>query len=177
MKSGLRFELRSLALGSAMLLSACAVQNGANLQTGVSTLPQVEAALGPPAMVWKNPDGSEQLAYPKGPVGTQTYMAFVGPSGKLQRMEQVLKDAYFDQIQAGMSQEQVLRLLGPSGAPWTATYSRSNTLAWTWLYCATANMQEYFNVMFDQTTGLVRRTGKSPVMLGPAGIAPNCMAN
>ena len=49
-----------------------------------------------------------------------------------------------------------------------------NTLAWTWLYCAYGDFQEYFNVLFDQTTGLVRSTSKSPVLLGRFVVAPTC---
>ncbi|SBT04719.1 conserved hypothetical protein [Candidatus Accumulibacter aalborgensis] len=52
------------------------------------------ASMGEPAMVWKNPDGSEQLAYPRGPAGTQTFMAYVGPDGTLQRIEKVLDGAF-----------------------------------------------------------------------------------
>jgi hypothetical protein len=102
-------------------------------------------------MVWKNPDGSEQLAYPRGPAGTQTFMAYVGPDGKLQRIENVLNTANFARIQAGMSKDQVLRILGPSGSQWTQFYSRSNQLAWSWLFCNSWNVQEFFDVMFDGT--------------------------
>ena len=168
-------SLRVLAGVGTLVLAACAGPNLNSLQPGVSTLSAVEATMGQPSMVWKNPDGSEQLAFAQGPVGVDTYMVFLGVDGKLQRISSVLNDRYFDQIQAGMTKDQVLRKIGPPGAPWTATYPRSNTLAWTWLYCASANFQNYFNVMFDASTGLVRSTGYSPVMLGRQGVAPNCI--
>ena len=87
----------------------------------------------------------------------------------MQRIEGVLNNGQFDRIEAGMSKEDVLRRLGPSGAYWTATYKWSNTLAWTWLYCAYGDFQEYFNVLFDQTTGLVRSTSEhvNATGLGP----------
>ena len=81
------FKQRWLALAGVVLLSACAVPNGSNLQPDISTLPQVLATMGKPAMGWKNPDGSEQLAFPHGPAGTQTFMAYIAPDGKLQRIE------------------------------------------------------------------------------------------
>ena len=123
------FKQRWLALAGVVLLSACAVPNGSNLQPDISTLPQVLATMGKPAMVWKNPDGSEQLAFPHGPAGTQTFMAYIAPDGKLQRIEGVLNNGQFDRIEAGMSKEDVLRRLGPSGAYWTATYKWSSSAA------------------------------------------------
>jgi hypothetical protein len=171
LKSAWRGVLVALA---SVLLSACAGYSGSNLKPGLSTLPEVVASMGEPAMVWKNPDGSEQLAYPRGPAGTQTFMVYVGPDGKLQRIEGVLDMAHFAKIQEGMSKEQVLRIIGPSGPLWTQTYSRSNTLAWSWLFCDSASFQAFFDVMFDATTGIVKSTGQRPNDQGRLGIPPTC---
>ena len=165
---------RALLLACTLFLSACAGYSGSNLKPGVSTLAEVVASMGQPAMVWKNPDGSEQLAYPRGPLGTQTFMAFVGPDGKLQRIDKVLNPAHFARIQLGMSKDQVLRVLGPSGSRWTQFYSRSNLLAWSWLFCNDWNSQEFFDVMFDATSGLVHSTGQHPNLEGWGGVAPSC---
>jgi hypothetical protein len=166
--------VRGLVALGALLVSACAGYSGSDLKPGVSTLPEVVASMGEPAMVWKNPDGSEQLAYPRGPAGTQTYMAYLGPDGKLQRIENVLNTANFARIQAGMSKDQVLRILGPSGSQWTQFYPRSNQLAWSWLFCNSWNAQEFFDVMFDGTSGLVRSTGQHPNLAGRDGVQPAC---
>ena len=166
--------VRGLVVFSALLIAACTSYSGSNLKPGVSTLPEVVASMGEPAMVWKNPDGSQQLAYPRGPAGTQTFMAYVGPDGKLQRIEGVLDLAHFARIQAGMSKDQVLRILGPSGSQWTQFYSRSNQLAWSWLFCNDWNAQEFFDVMFDASTGIVHSTGQHPNLAGPGGVQPPC---
>ena len=166
--------LRIAVVAGALAAAGCAGISASSLQPGVSTLPEIEAALGAPAMVWKNPDGSAQLAYPFGPSGTQTFMVFVGADGKFQRITGVLNETQFRLVQPGMTKEQVLRILGPSGSLWTQTFPRTNTLAWTWLYCAPGNFQNYFNVMFDTDTGLVRSTGQSPVMVGREGLTPSC---
>lgn len=165
---------RGLLVVSALLLSACAGYGGSNLKPGVSTLPEILASMGQPTMFWKNADGSEQLAYPRGPGGTQTFMAHVGPDGRLQRIEKVLNMEHFARIQTGMNQEEVLRVLGPPGSPWTQYYSRSNELAWSWLFCNSWNSQEFFDVMFDATTGIVRSTGQHPNLAGPDGVQPFC---
>jgi hypothetical protein len=165
---------RGLLVFCVLLLAACAGYSGSNLRPGVSTLAEIVASMGEPAMTWKDPDGSEQLAYPRGPAGTQTFMVYVGPDGKLQRIDKVLDSAHFARVQAGMSKDQVLRILGPSGSLWTQTFSRSNELAWSWLFCNDWNAQEFFDVMFDASTGIVRSTGQHPNLGGINGTAPPC---
>jgi hypothetical protein len=174
MDGNFSLRIRGLVVLSVLLVSGCADYGGSNLKPGASTLPEVLASMGEPAMTWKNPDGSEQLAYPRGPAGTQTFMAYVGPDGKLQRIEKALENAQFSRIRAGMSKDDVLRILGPSGSAWTQTYSRRNELAWSWLFCNNWNAQEFFDVMFDATTGIVRSTGQHPHLVGVDGIQPSC---
>ena len=174
MYGNLLVRIRGLVVISALLISACAGFSGSNLQPGVSTMAEVMASMGEPAMVWKNPDGSAQLAYPRGPAGTQTFMAFVGPDGKLQRIESVLNMDNFARIQPGMSKDDVQRVLGPPGAPWTQFFSRTNTLNWSWLFCDVFSLQTFFDVSFDGTTSLVRSTGQSPRYMGLEGIQPSC---
>lgn len=166
--------MRGLAMLGALLVSACAGYDGSDLKPGVSTLPELRASMGEPAMAWKNPDGSQQLAYPRGPAGTQSFMAYLGPDGRLQRIEKVLNDSHIHRIRAGMSQDEVLRILGPPGSPYTEFYARRNELAWSWLYCSSGSVEEFFDVMFDNATGIVRATGRHPHLVGPDGIQPMC---
>lgn len=81
---------------------------------------------------------------------------------KLQRIEQVLDMAHFSRVQPGLSKDEVLRILGPSGSIWTQFYPRSNVLAWSWLFCNSWNVQEFFDVMFDASTNIVHTTGMHP---------------
>ena len=154
-------------------LAGCATPGSGGLTPGTSTLADVEARLGRPAKTWKNADGSQQLAFPTGPEGTQTFMVFITPDGKLQRIVGVLNEQFFGLIQPGMTQEQVLRLLGPAGAPATP-YRRSDTFAWTWLYCQSQNVMQYFDVSFDAGTGLVRSAGQHLYTRGYLPGTPAC---
>ena len=79
---GTKFLARLALGGMALILAGCASYSGSSLQPGVATLPEVVATMGEPAMRWTNADGSAQLAYPRGPAGTQTFMAYVGPDGQ-----------------------------------------------------------------------------------------------
>ncbi|MBK7425383.1 MAG: hypothetical protein IPJ48_21155 [Propionivibrio sp.] len=127
---------RMALVGITALLSACAGYSGSNLKPGIATLPEVVASMGEPAMRWKDPDGREQLAYPRGPAGTQTFMVFIGADGRLERIEAVLDMEHFARIEPGKSdQSSVLRLLGPSAPLRTQYYRLSNELAWEWRFC------------------------------------------
>jgi len=166
--------IRGLAILGVLIISGCAGYGGSDLKPGVSTLSEVIVSMGRPAMTWKNPDGSEQLAYPRGPAGTQSFMVHLAPNGKLQRIERVLEEAQFSRIRNGMHKDEVLRILGPSGAQWTEFFARRNELAWSWLYCSSHSTEEFFDVMFDGATGMVRSTGRRPHLVGPDGIQPMC---
>jgi hypothetical protein len=166
--------IRGLTILGVLLVSACAGYGGSDLKPGISMRPDVIVSMGRPAMSWKNPDGSEQLAYPRGPEGTQTFMAYLGPNGKLLRIEKVLEDAQFHRVRSEMHKDEVLRILGPSGERWTQFYARRNEIAWSWLFCNSWNVEEFFDVMFDADTGIVRSTGRHPHLKGADGIQPAC---
>lgn len=147
----------------ALLGAACASYSGANLKPGIATLSEVYATMGEPAMRWKDADGREQLAYPRGPFGTQTFMAFIDAQGRLERIEGVLDAQHFARIEPGKSdQAAILRLLGPSQPQWTAYFERRDELVWEWRICDAWNRQAFLDVLFDGTTGIVRSSFQRP---------------
>ena len=169
------FLVRLALVAGALVLSSCAGYSGSNLKPGVSTLSEVVASMGEPAMRWKDADGREQLAYPRGPAGTQTFMAFVGADGRLERIEGVLGMAHFARIEPGKSdQAAVLRLLGPSQPQWTQYFKARDELVWEWRFCDSWNQQALFDVLFDATTGIVRTSYQRSDLRGPDGVAPGC---
>lgn len=173
---------RSVIL-SAVLLSGlggtgCAIFagfGGSDLQAGVSTREQVMASMGQPAMIWRDPDGREQLAYPRGPAATQTFMAFIAPDGRLERIEKVLNTEHFARIVIGKSdQAAVLRVLGPVPTQNVTYFKARDELVWSWLFCDSWNQQAYFDVLFDGSTGIVRSTQQRQRLSGWDGVAPFC---
>ena len=147
-----------MAIFSALLLGACAAYNGHGLKPGEDRLEDVLRVMGQPAMRWQNTDGSVQLAYPRGPMGFQTYMAYIGSDGKLRQIENVLEPKTFARIRAGMTKEQVLHLLGPSTPSWTAYFEARNELVWEWRYCDAWSEAARFDVLFDNSDLMVRST-------------------
>lgn len=170
MARGFLVWVRSALLVGVLFLSACAGYSGSNLKPGVSTLPEVIASMGEPAMRWLDDDGRQQLAYPRGPAGTQTFMAFIGSDGRLERIEGVLDMAHVARIIPGKSdQAAVLRVLGPPQPHWTAYFERRDELAWEWRFCDDWSHVARIGVLFDATSGIVRSAYQRPDPDGWAG--------
>lgn len=150
---------RILALLLPLLLASCAAYDGRSLRAGVDTVDDVIRVMGPPAMQWTDPDGTRQLAYPRGPEAVHTYMAHIDAGGKLARIENVLDPVVFARIQPGMSPEAVQRMLGPTEPVTGITYFPArDELVWEWRYCDSWSAMERFYVLFDNTARTVRST-------------------
>lgn len=158
-KSVRSFLIRSLFFFAvAASLAGCAAYSGGGLQPGVAGESEIRATMGAPAMQWKLAGGGQQLAYPRGPAGFHTYMVFIDAQGRLERIVNVLGQEYFARIQSGMTQAEVLQLLGPPEPQWTAYFAARNELVWEWRYCDSWNEAARFDVLFDGTTKIVRST-------------------
>lgn len=168
----LSHQLRLLPL---LLIAACASYDGRGLQPGIADVADVERVMGQPALRWRDPDGRQQLAFPRGPEGVHTFMAFLGPDGRLERIDNVLRTEYFRQIVPGRDGEAaILRLLGPPVPEWTAYYAGRDEIVWEWLFCDDWNRLARFDVLFAASTGLVRTTMQRPDLRGLDGDAPTC---
>lgn len=161
---------RWMAIFSVLLLGACATYSGHGLKPGADRMEDVLQAMGQPAMRWQNADGSTQLAYPRGPMGFHTYMAYIGADGKLRQIENVLDEKSFARIQTGMTADQVLHILGPSFPGWTVYFKARDELVWEWRYCDAWNEAARFDVLFDNSTLTVRTTlRQSETQMGRLG--------
>ncbi len=154
---------RAAALLALSLLAAgCA--NFSAISPGDSAL-TVEARVGPPGAVWKYADGSEVWEYPMGPAGVQTFMIDIGPDRAVRAIRQVLTEEYFAKVVAGMSREDVRRLLGRPKEVWY--FPARDEEVWTWRYLEVN--YRFFNVLFDRTSGTVRTTLRLDEVFLPGG--------
>lgn len=153
---------RTLIIFAVLIVASCAAYDGRGLTPGEAGLEDVVAAMGEPAMHWRDADGSRQLAYPRGPAGFHTFMVRLGPNGKLQSIENVLDDRHLATIRAGMSKEDVLRLLGPSDAVKAVHFAARNELVWDWRYRQGFGDPMRMMVLFDAASGKVRSTMVQP---------------
>jgi hypothetical protein len=150
--------MRFRATLAAVLLAACASNNGSGLKPGEARLDDVQVAMGTPAMRWQDADGSVQLAYPHGPLGYLTLMVNIGPDGRLRSIGNVLEENSFVRIRAGMTKDEVLRVLGPSDSGKTVYFKSRDELVWDWRFCQLGGTAGRFMVLFDGTSGKVRST-------------------
>jgi hypothetical protein len=138
-------------LALAVLPAACA--NFSAISPGDSTL-TVEARVGAPGTVRENADGSEVWEYPLGPYGVQTFMITIGADQTVQEVHQVLREEYFSKVHAGMSRDEVLRMLGKPRDIWY--FPARDEEVWFWRYFEVN--YKFFNVLFDHSDGTVRTT-------------------
>jgi len=140
-----------LLFAFAALLAGCA--NFAAVSSGMPAQ-QVQAKLGPPDTVRKNPDGSEVWEYPQGPLGVETYMVTLGSDHAVREVRQVLSDETISKLHVGMSRDEVRRLLGKPGE--IMAFDARGEEVWSWRYKDQNPM--FFNVLFDRAAGTVRTT-------------------
>ena len=131
-----------------LLAGACTVYEGLGLKPGVASENDVRRTMGQPALEMANPDGTRNMAYPRGPFGTQTLMVQLGRDGMLQAIHPVLNEDNFYRIQQGQSRDDVLRLIGPPVE--TMDFPRLQQQAWDYRFQDTWGYVAIFSVMFDR---------------------------
>ena len=134
------------------------------LSKGVSTETDVRIAMGEPAMVWNAENGMRTLEYPKGPEGHRTFMVNLDAQGIYQTYTQVLTQQNFATIKAGMSRDQVRRILGKPRT--VVKFGLKNEEVWDWRYLEGPTTERFFNVHFDVDTGSVTQTSVTDPVRG-----------
>lgn len=163
----------SISILAALLLVACASYSGRDLKPDESRLEDVLHIMGDPAMQWQNPDGSRQLAYPR---GVHTFMVQIGAEGKMRLIENVMHMKTFAHIRPGMTKDEVLRNLGPSYSPGSAYFKARDELVWEWRYCDEWNQAARFDVMFDGSKEVVRSTlSQTDAQMEFCGLEGHCL--
>jgi len=143
-------------LASLAVAAGCA-STGGNLQPGAPET-EVRSAMGVPAMELSNPDGMRLLYYPRGPLGNQTYVATLNSGGALVEVRNVLSDGTFNAIRPGMTEAQVLLMIGPPREK--DFFSNLQQTAWDWKYLDAWGYESIFSVMFDKSGIVVSKFTK-----------------
>jgi hypothetical protein len=138
-----------------LVVGGCASYDGRGLRAGVSSESDVRGIMGAPAAEFTADDGSRRLIYPRGPLGTRTYVAEVGADHALRSVRQVLNDDTFHHIQPGQTRDDVLRLIGPPGD--TMAYPLSGNYSWDYRYTDTWGYLAIFSVTFDRNGMVVSK--------------------
>jgi hypothetical protein len=121
----------------------------------------VEAKLGKPTAVYSKLDET-QLEYATGPFGQFTYMATIGPDGRLTSYEQVLTGEKYATIKIGQATKQdVLYTLGQPAE--TSYLSWQKLEVWSYRYKESGVWNSMMHVHFDDG-GIVRKMQNGPDM-------------
>lgn len=127
------------------------------IKPGITTDVEVRHLLGEPGMVWRNEDGSLTWEYSGQPAGTQCHMITLGPDRIVRSVEQVLNEKHFDRIKAGMTLDEVRRVLGKHAN--TQFFALSQDRVYNWNVDGGPSITDpvFFTVHTD-TDGRVTRT-------------------
>ena len=119
----------------------------------------VRAKLGPPTNVYQ--DGPDtMLEYAKGPLGQYTWMARLGPDGRLRSYEQVLTGQKFATIKIGRdTKDSVLRIIGRPSKQ--VRYYSVDGDVWQYRYKENDVWNSVMDVQFDRD-GVVRALVNGP---------------
>ena len=156
---------RAIGVIAALLMCAgCDPQKVAQLEEGVSTEQDVRARFGVPERIWIEPNGDRTFEYPRQPAGQANYMISIGPDGKMSSLRQVLHPNYFAKVTAGLTKEEVRRMLGKPAK--VQTYQQKGEEVWDWRFADGTTGVKVFSVTFD-LAGAVRATAVGLDSNGP----------
>lgn len=151
---------RITTMCAALLLGACAGPLLRQAPAVGEPLAAVTATLGPPTAVYPAPDGGQVLEYATAPFGQFTWMAGIGPDGRLRSYEQVLTGEKFATIKVDRATKaDVLRTIGRP-----AEQSRvrlRNYEVWSYRYKEAGVWNSLMHVHFDEA-GVVRQMMNGP---------------
>lgn len=141
-------------------LGACDYFAQRELQPGVSTVDDVRRLMGKPVMIWEENDGSQVFEYSRGPEGSETWMVEIGSDGRYRGMADARAAAQLERVRAGMSRDDLRRLLGKPDEE--QRFPARDETVWTWrVKTSTGSGTEMFHVHLS-AEGRVLRTSRTP---------------
>jgi hypothetical protein len=152
-------RISSLAiLTAALALGGCAPLIRHTPSLG-DTQETVIAKMGRPTAVFPEPPGQE-LEYATGPMGQFTWMAHIGPDGRLVKYEQVLTGEKFATIKIDKAtKDDVLRTIGRPAE--TSYLPLRDYEVWSYRYKESGVWNSMMHVHFDRA-GVVRMMQNGP---------------
>lgn len=157
----MRKLIRIVMLGSVALLAGCVALTRTAPVPG-DTVADAQAKFGPPTAVYPTPNG-QVLEYAAGPMGQYTWMANVGPDGRLVSFEQVLTGEKFATLKIGKARkDDVLRTVGRPAE--TSFLSLPQLEVWSYRYKEAGVWNSMMHVHFDRSGVLsMMQNGPDPM--------------
>jgi outer membrane protein assembly factor BamE (lipoprotein component of BamABCDE complex) len=154
----MRKMIKIATLAGALLAAGCATLGRTPPLVGDSA-EAVQARMGRPTAVYAAPDG-QVLEYASGPMGQFTWMARIGPDGRMRSFEQVLTGEKFATIKPGATtKEQVLRTIGRPAE--VSRVAMRDFEVWSYRYKESGVWNSMMHVHFDRA-GVVQLMQNGP---------------
>ena len=151
---------RIATLSAALLLAGCASPLFREKPAVGEPVAAVTAKLGQPTGSYPAPDGGQMLEYATAPFGQFTWMAHIGPDGRLLSYEQVLTGEKFATIKVDQATKvDVLRTIGRPAE--TSRVRLRNYEVWSYRYKEAGVWNSLMHVHFDEA-GVVRQMMNGP---------------
>ena len=155
----MRTMIKIASFCAAAVLAGCAGPSFRGAPAVGEPLAAVTARLGQPSAVYSTPDG-QVLEYATGPMGQFTWMAHMGPDGRLVSYEQVLTGEKFATIKIDQAtREDVLRTLGRPAE--RSRVAMRDYEVWSYRYKEAGVWNSLMHVHFDRN-GVVRQMLNGP---------------
>lgn len=155
----MRNMMKIATLCTVLVLAGCAAPLFREAPTVGEPVAAVVAKLGQPTSVYPTLDG-QILEYATGPMGQFTWMASIGPDGRLKAYEQVLTGEKFATIKIDQAtKEDVLRTIGRPAE--RSRVAMHNYEVWSYRYKEAGVWNSLMHVHFDQN-GIVRQMLNGP---------------
>lgn len=154
----MRKLVKKSILAGSLVLGGCAAMMRTAPMPG-DTRDAVTTKFGPPTAVYQEA-GGQVLEYASGPFGHETYMAHLGPDGRLTLFEQVLTGQKFATLKiGGVTRDDVLRTLG---RPSERSYLDLPELeVWSYRYKENGVWNSMMHAHFDRA-GVLRMMQNGP---------------
>ena len=138
---------RLAAIVASMLAAGCVSYGGYGIEPGADGEAKVRASMGEPAAKFRNADGTSDWAYPRGPLGYDTFMVHFTGAGTVRSIEKVLDPMHFARVTPGMDAKAVQRVVGTPGR--VEDFPRTGELVWDYRFMDSWGYSSYFSVVFD----------------------------
>lgn len=150
--------MKIATLAATLLLAACATRPA---PLPGETADVVQTKLGKPTSIYSDDTGAARsLEYATGPMGQYTWMARLGPDGRLTAYEQVLTGEKFATLKVDQAtKEQVLRTIGRPAE--RSRVAMQNYEVWSYRYKEAGVWNSMMHVHFDEG-GVVRQMMNGP---------------
>ncbi|MCV2351385.1 outer membrane protein assembly factor BamE [Paucibacter sp. Y2R2-4] len=143
-----------------LALAGCASLDPARGISPGMAAAEVMARYGQPVRVWNDVDGGHTLEYSQQPMGQHCYMVKIGSDERVLSLQDTLQQAGRERIQAGLTPEQVSRILGKERS--RMFFRLSGEDVWDWsIPDEPGGKRHRFNVHFKD--GVVLRTSYSTI--------------